>query len=133
MTKQITALMSLLTGTVLLFFLAHIFSPASEPSYIIGILSSSQHTALETTLEGFKQKIIAKLNNNIHFVEFNGKNCDHLNNCARLLSLNEKIDAFFAIGTPACHALMHEEQYRPIIFEFQRYNTSVIDNFALFF
>jgi putative ABC transport system substrate-binding protein len=71
---------------------------------------------LEITLEGFKQKVISKFNKNIQFIEYSGKNVDHLNNCARLLSSNENINAFFTLGSPACHALIHQEQYRPIIF-----------------
>jgi len=114
---QSMALLSLTTCIALFFFITHIFSPTKKNQYHVGILVSAQHPALNLTLEALKKKILLKLNQEVRFIEFNGNGSpDYLQNSARTLTLNEHINLFVALGSPACHALLKLEKEKPIVF-----------------
>jgi len=114
---QRVALISLGTFLLLFFVINQLFNPNKGTFYQVGILVSAQHPALNLTLEGIKKKLFMKLNQRVKFIEFNGNGSyDQLQNSAQNLTLNEKLNLFIAIGSPACHALANREKQRPIVF-----------------
>jgi putative tryptophan/tyrosine transport system substrate-binding protein len=114
---QRMALISLGSFILLFFVINHLLTPNNRPLYHVGILVSAQHPALDLALEGIKKKLFIKLNQRIKFIEFVGNGShEYLQNNAQALTLNEKLNLFIAIGSPACHALADREKQRPIVF-----------------
>jgi putative ABC transport system substrate-binding protein len=91
--------------------------PQHSSQYNIGILQTATHPALDATVKGFIEHLQEKLGKEIQFMTYNAQgSVAQAHAIAQQLSAYQnKIDAFFAIATPAAQALKAQITEKPLI------------------
>jgi len=117
--KKMFLFSALFFGTVLFFyFLKQSIQTAPHTSqYTIGILQTATHPALDATIKGFKETLEQELGKEIQFIMHNAQgSVAQAHTIAQQLSAYQnKIDAFFAVATPAAQALKAQITEKPLI------------------
>ena len=92
-------------------------TPQHISQYTIGILQTATHPALDATVKGFKESLQEQLGKEIQFIMYNAEgSVAQAHAIAQQLSAYQnKIDAFFAVATPAAQALKAQITQKPLI------------------
>ena len=98
----------------------------TTPLYIIGILQTASHPALDAAREGFIEELTKTMGLNIDFIIRNGEgSIASMHTIAQQFHNNSQIGGVFAIATPAAQAMATVEQDKPIFI------AAVTDPYAL--
>jgi putative tryptophan/tyrosine transport system substrate-binding protein len=90
-------------------------SSQNDGSLTIGILQTATHPALDQSREGFEQEMNQLYNGNIHFVVQNAEgSLAQAQSIAESFHAQKKINAIYAIATPALQAAARVEKSKPI-------------------
>lgn len=94
--------------------------------YVIGILQTASHPALDASREGFIEELKNKFGNAIEFVIQNAQgSISQAQAIAQQFHANKRFTGFFAIATPAAQAMSTVEKQRPVFI------AAVTDPYAL--
>ncbi len=112
--KNVTILVCLIV--VLGVFLYKKISPEKNVEKItVGIIQTASHPALDQVRQGFITELERLSNNEIDFVVQNGEGIlSQIQSIAANFHAHKKIDAIFAIATPAVQAITRMEKRKPI-------------------
>lgn len=115
MNKKIILIITLCTAIGLLTFFQNKQEQSTSIQHTIGILQTASHPALDNVREGFIQEIKNQLGDSVHFIIQNAQgSVSQAHTIAQQFKANKKIDALFAIATPAAQALYATEKERPL-------------------
>lgn len=107
-------LLALLLGGVLFTWISS-SGESEEKKLTIGILQTASHPALDQTRDSFIGEIKELLQGDVDFVVQNAEGSQSAaQSIAESFHARRKIDAIFAIGTPAVQAAARIEQEKPI-------------------
>ncbi len=88
---------------------------ASDQKPTIGIIQTAAHLSLDQTREGFITELSRLLNGNVQFIIQNAEgSSSQAQSIAENYHSHRKVQAIFAIGTPAVQAAARTERHKPI-------------------
>lgn len=91
-------------------------APSQKSRYVIGILQTASHPALDAVREGFMQELTATVSNDVEFVIRNAQgSVSQAHSIAQKFHADQRLQAVFAIATPAAQAMSAVEKQKPII------------------
>lgn len=113
-TLLLIAVGAVLAGVFVLKRRAKMNVPATK--YIIGILQTASHPALDAVREGFIEEVTSCLSSDVSFVIQNAQGTiSQLHAVAQQFQVQRNMDAIFAIATPAAQAVSAIEKEKPVI------------------
>jgi len=90
-------------------------NPKANATYVIGILQTASHPALDAARDGFKEELKNILGDKVDFVVQNAEgSVVQAQTIAHKFKANQQFNAFFAIATPAAQAISAIEKEKPI-------------------
>lgn len=96
--------------------LKRIKQPSSNAEYMVGILQTASHPALDAVREGFVEELKNKMGNAVACVVQNAQgSISQAHGMAQQFYANKNINLFFAIATPAAQAMGAVEKEKPIV------------------
>jgi putative ABC transport system substrate-binding protein len=88
----------------------------STASYTVAILQTASHPALDAARQGLVDELNAKLGNDVEYIIHNAQgSVANMHLIAQQLQTNKKINAIYAIATPALQAIAGIEKVKPIL------------------
>lgn len=108
---------TIIISTVVWFAANRSYEQKDDSVLTIGILQTASHPALDAAREGFVEYLTEKVTDRkIEWIVHNGQgSVSQLQSMAQSLHANKKIDAFYAIATPAAQTMVRVEKERPIV------------------
>lgn len=98
---------------------AAMFTACTPADYTVGIVQHIQHTALDKTNQGFRDKLTELIAADGKTIKFHNRNASgdvSANTTAAQALVSQRVDLLFAIATPAAQAVAAETKSIPIIF-----------------
>jgi putative tryptophan/tyrosine transport system substrate-binding protein len=116
MKKMVAVIGTLIGCLVVLVGAKRFFVRKSEARYMIGIVQTASHPALDAVLHGFIAELEHDCGTAVAYEIYNAQgSVTTAHTLAQQLASNKQFDLFFTIATPATQALALVEPVRPIV------------------